>query len=269
MTEPEKSESVTAPTLKEIRLSNLHAKWVKGSATKSDIQELLDNGVLTPADVESKPQKQKAGRPRKIVSGFPSSINGMGGLGGIIMRRFPNIGIQVGRQVIQNWRKLEHVPSGCNVPFPAPKESNRYDVAECFAWVETYYPDGVGSGSMVAKQKTKDLIDVRKLELLDIEVGKSTGALISRDRARMTRRDALVRQNNIMQTRLERVETQQRIDWLKQLGATPELMAEFQRRDAGLAQETIARIYNEYQSAIRLEPEVDLAEEMKQKTVKI
>lgn len=260
---------VNPPTLKEIRLSNLHAKWVKGTASDKNIAELLENSVLTPADVEAKQPKKKSGRPRKLTAGFPASINGMDSLGGLIMRRFPGIGIQVQRQVIQNWRRLEHVPDGCNVPFPAPRASNRYDVAECFAWVSNYFPDGEQRGPLAAKQKTRDAIEDRKLKLLDIEVGKAEGALISRDRARMTRRDALTRQNNIMQARLEHVECQQRIDWLKQLGATPELIAEFQRRDSALAIQTISEIYNEYQSQSRLEPESELAEEMKQKTVKI
>lgn len=262
------AEPIASPTIKEIRLGNLHAKWVKGSATKSDTAELLENGVLKPEDVEAAKPKDKGGRPRKPPGSFPVSINGMEALGALIMRRFPRIGLQVDRQAIIAWRRLERVPDNCNVPFPAPLSSNRYDVAECFAWVETYISDG-SPGPLAAKQKTKDAIEERKLELLNIEVGKATGALISRDRARMTRRDALARQNAIMQTQLERVGTQHRIDWLKQLQCTPEQIAEFQRRDAELAAQIISVIYNEYQTQARLEPEAILADEMKQKTVKV
>ena len=93
--------------------------------------------------------------------------------------------------------------------------------------------------------------------------------MIDRQRARATRLHVLTMQNNIIRARLERAGPQLRIDWLRQLGAAPELIAEFQRRDIELAQKTIDGIYEDYAAESRKEPEVRLAEEMKTKTVKV
>jgi hypothetical protein len=253
------------PAPKEIRLLSLHSKWLKGTASQTDIKELLANGKLTQKDVCAKKPKAK-GRPARD---FPQFVAGMDALGAVLMRRFPGIGIQIGRQVIQNWRKLEHVPDGCIVPFPAPRASNRYAVADCIAWIERYFPEGGPAAGMTEKQRTKDQIEERKLTLLNLEVAKAEGRVIDRESARATRIASMTIQNNIVRSRVERACPQLRVDWLKQLGVVPELIAEFQRRDIELAQKTIDGIYEAYAAESRKEPEQRLSEEMKAKTVKI
>ena len=200
---------------------------------------------------------------------YPPSICGMDNIGALIMRRFPSIGIQVKRDVIYRWRNLIYVPDGCTVPFPAPTIHNRYKVVDCFAWIETYFPDGCRTGGLFEKQRTKDQIEERKLTLLNLEVAKAEGRVIDRESARATRIESMTIQNNIVRNRVERACPQLRVDWLKQLGAAPELIAEFQRRDIELAQKTIAWIYEDYAAESRKEPEQKLSEEMKAKTVKI
>jgi hypothetical protein len=213
-------------------------------------------------------KKTKPTAKSKAAS-YPASICGMDNIGSLIMRRFPGIGIQVKRDVIYRWRNLLYVPDGCTVPFPAPTVHNRYNVVDCFAWIETYFPNGGQATGLPDKQRTKDQIEEKKLALLNLELAKAEGQVIDRQRARATRLHVLTLQNNIIRARLERAGPQLRIDWLRQLGAAPELIAEFQRRDTELAQRTISEIYEDYAAESRKEPEVRLAEEMKTKTVKV
>ena len=250
-----------SPPPKEVRLLSLHQKWLKGTASRADIKELLDNGKLTAADVGAK-------RPRGRRGKSPDVVAGMEALGTVLMRRFPGLGIELHRQVIHDWRNLRHVPAGCTEPFPAPESSNRYNVAKCIAWIETYFPNGGQATGLPDKQRTKDQIEEKKLALLNLELAKAEGQVIDRQRARATRLHVLTMQNNIIRARLERAGPQLRIDWLRQLGAAPELIAEFQRRDIELAQRTISEIYEDYAAASRDEPEQRLADDMKNNTVK-
>ena len=185
----------------EIRLANQKAKWLKATASKSDIEELLAAGRISP--------KQAAeSMPAPDTENLPTSVAGMDALGALIMRQFPRIGLQVDRQMILHWRNLRRVPEGCSVRFPAPKCSNRYDVAECFAWVQTYFGQKMAEGGMPeaqyeARQAIKDKIESRKLELLDIEVGEATGRLVEAKEAQLAVTGAVMAHHRIVKSHLD------------------------------------------------------------------
>lgn len=146
--------------------------------------------------------KQEAANKNKI----PASTSGMDALGALIMRQFPNIGLQVNRQTIHNWRNLKFVPPSCNVPFPPPTNGNRYNTADCFAWIETYFPEGENVPRHGATQDLKNKINERKLRLLDLEVGEAEGKLTDKKIAKNTMIAAIKKYHGIVRTHLEKLE---------------------------------------------------------------
>ena len=191
----------------KIRIRNLHAKWVQGTASKSAIDELLvvgeANGGISPKEV----RERQAEQPE--LEDIPSSVSGMDALGALIMRQFPKIGLQVNRQTIQNWRQLKYVPKGCSVPFPPPSSGNRYNVAECFAWIQTYFGprmETVGGMdlSFQRRQEMKDRIDAATMRMKEREDAHAAGLLTDTKEAQMAVTGAVLAHHAIVKARLDR-----------------------------------------------------------------
>lgn len=111
----------------KIRLDNQFQKWLKASASKQDIQDLLAAKLIS---------KEQAGEYED--DDFPKMASGMDELGSFIMRRFkdfPTIG-EVGRQRIHSWKRISTKPP--YAPFPSPTNRNDYPVLEVFDWVEKW-----------------------------------------------------------------------------------------------------------------------------------
>lgn len=186
-----------------IRLENQFSKWLKASASKGDISDLLEAGRISSKEAKKYEEQHPA-----EIDDLPTSVSGMDALGSLIMRQFPKIGIQVNRQAIRKWRKLLCVPSGCNVPFPGPATSNRYNVAECFAWVQTYFGPHMGIAGepdvvFGATQELENKIKQRKLELLDMEVGTASGRLSNSKTAQMAVTGAVMAHHSIVKRQMD------------------------------------------------------------------
>lgn len=106
---------------------------------------------------------------------FPEFIEGMDRLGALIMRRFAGrLTTEVRRMQIQHWKKLEGVAKRPGlVPFPSPRESNRYNVRECFDWVEKWVlidsqvsPGDLFGGAANLDVKIKE-VNLRRAERLE------------------------------------------------------------------------------------------------------
>ncbi len=120
--------------------------WAVNNAAKivqrKKLSKMLQEGEdVTASDIKIF-KTPVAGVPSFAVGAdeYPEVIEGMDRLGALIMRRFAGrLTMEVRRMQIQNWKKLLGVAKRPGlVPFPSPKESNRYDVRECFAWIEKW-----------------------------------------------------------------------------------------------------------------------------------
>jgi hypothetical protein len=163
-------------------------RWAETNAPKIAKQKkvgkmLQDGEDVNMADFKVMSLQTGGGKTFEVgADEFPTIAEGMDKLGALIMKRFAGrLPLQVGRQQIQNWKRLVGVAKRPGVvPFPAPKDSNRYNVAECFDWVEKWIlPDTastVGAGDLFGaganidvKIKETDLR--RKLRLEQFEQG--------------------------------------------------------------------------------------------------
>jgi hypothetical protein len=225
-----------------IRLENQYAKWLKASASKLDIEDLLRAGKIS---AEQALDSERRGQIP--VEDIPTTVSGMDALGSLIMRNFPKIGLQVGRQTIKNWRALKYVPNGCNVPFPPPSNGNRYKVSDCFAWIQTYFGprmDTVGQPDPLfgATQELENKIKERKLRLMDLEVGKAEGKLTDAKVAQSTISAALKRYHGIVRTQLERVEIKAITDFHASLGLSDAHRSALREFHTSLARATMDKI---------------------------
>lgn len=64
----------------------------------------------------------------------PSVASGLSAIAKIIANHF---GVTCVRQYVYDWRHGEKLPPGAP-PFPPPRDSNRFNVAECLAWYEKW-----------------------------------------------------------------------------------------------------------------------------------
>lgn len=128
-------------------------------------------------------------KPKKPEDTYPKMVRGQTAIAELINRRFR---IECFQTYIGRWRKLQGVRG--NTPFPAPHGANKYDVAECFAWVEEFImPHRTGGAVAPASAETFESmtaldkrIKERKLQLLTFEVGASERKLIARQKAEQT-----------------------------------------------------------------------------------
>ena len=226
-----------------IRLDNQYVKWLKASASKLDIEDLLRAGKISAEQARESEQQQG-----QIPAGdIPATVSGMDALGSLIMRNFPKIGLQVGRQTIQNWRGLKYVPNGCNVPFPPPSNGNRYRVSDCFAWVETYFGprmDTVGQPEPLfgETQAHKNRREAALANIAERQDRLQAKTLMVRADAEKTISAALKRYHGIVRVQLERTGLKLITDYHAALNLSDEQKAALREFHIGLARETISKV---------------------------
>lgn len=106
----------------EIRLENQYGKYLKASATKTDLADLLRAGRISAEQAGEAEQKAGDDQPPEIIEGLTR-------LAGWIATVFE---ISCSKQIIQKWKS--HKP-----PFPDPISADyRYRWSEVAAWVARY-----------------------------------------------------------------------------------------------------------------------------------
>jgi len=120
-----------------------------------------------------------------MKSDYPKSVNSQGAIAELIAREF---GIRCQQQDITHWRALRRVGPDVKVPFPAPGARNRYDVKECFAWVEQYLMPYRTAKADEAEQKksAKERLEEGKAALIEARVRKESPLYISKAVAERT-----------------------------------------------------------------------------------
>ena len=204
--------------------------------------------MLRAGKISAQQARESEQQQGQIPAGdIPATVSGMDALGALIMRRFPKLGIQVGRQVIQNWRRLKYVPKGCTVPFPAPSNGNRYDVQECFAWIQNYFgprmetvgqPDPLFGETQAIKNK-RELVRLRMDEREDAH---QAGKLIERAISEQTITAALRRYHNLVRVQLERLDVKEIVDLCASIGLSDDQKAAIHAALLARARKTIDKV---------------------------
>lgn len=212
------------------RLNSLLAIYMAGKPRlkPDEIQDLLNARMITRGIAVGPDGKD-----------YPETAAGMTLLGSLIMRRFAGKPIgEVGHQRIRNWKKLAGVKRREGlIAFPNPVSANRYNVRECFDWVEKWIiPDVTEPGNdfgVIAN--TEAQIKQAALRKALREEAQDAGELINVNEAIAAGVGALNQVRLALRMRDERGDIHRRLAWLKEFGVSPDVIAKFQGRDTALA----------------------------------
>lgn len=184
-------------------------------------------------------KKKKGNRTRR--GGYPVSVAGMDAIARLIAVKYNR---QCSRQYIMRWRNLVQVPAGCTEQFPAPKESNRYNMAECFAWCDRYLEpaaekQGETQDLLQLQFEAKAKNDIEKLEHERWGRERDRGLWLKKLDAERTIIGALRQYHGAVRSLLERQDPAARRDKLRDLGVDADLVAAFFAFDLDLARATV------------------------------
>ena len=106
----------------------------------------------------------------------PKSIQGQTKIASLLSERYGDeVGVTMDRRTIQRWRTGRFLPVGVE-SFPQHDGGNRYDVAKCCAWLETY---------IAARKKNPELVHTE--EIASEAKARRAAALADREERRNIR----------------------------------------------------------------------------------
>lgn len=157
--------------------------------------------------------------------------------------------ISCSKQSIKNWTSRK------NPPFPAPKESNRYNRAECFAWIEKYIMPSNGpvqQSELALLEKSMRAKAEREIDRADrerFELDKEKGLYVLRSAATQTTIGVIKKYHGFVKAELESNSVADRREKLQQLGVSVEIVALFHEFDLKQAQAMVDRIEQKCEKA--------------------
>lgn len=149
--------------------------------------------------------------------------------------------ISCAKQNIKNWQRR-------SPPFPAPKASNRYNRAECFAWVEKFIMPSSGPVNqselawVTRAEQAKSEREVDRAERERFELDKEKGLYVLRSAATQTTIGVIKKYHGFVKAELESNSVADRREKLQQLGVSVEIVALFHEFDLKQAQAMVDRI---------------------------
>lgn len=172
---------------------------------------------------------------------LPTHVRTLAAIAALIRDHFK---MSCDKMKIKNWQ------TRITPPFPYARENNEFDVQECFAWVKRFK---ARKGEVSQTDLNLESLDIRAAEAHAnkkitaaerdrFELDKIKGEYVQRDVVETTIRTAMKSYHAFVKQEIEINNPMSRKTILQELGASPEIIAQFLERDLKASIATIDRI---------------------------